>query len=223
MIRIPSHFPRSKRLQRILIGINLKRSPVEKETNATRKRVSDLMSLDIYLESLSKKEYNATTRQLAERNHTTSPLLSWEYFMESYTNTIHQIKLSKQLSALKSFALTHKWQDDFGALLAEKFDGLVLTNSELTIEWVDQGFSQMTGYSAKFAIGKTARFLQGKNTSETTRKRIRRHIQSGKPFRESIINYRKNQQEYRCELNVFPLRNAQGEVSHFLALETELK
>lgn len=197
---------------------------MEKETTtAPRKSISDLMSLDIYLENLSTSEYEETTRTLAGRNHTTSPLLSWEYFMQSYTSTVHQLKQSKQLTALQPFARAHQWQDDLGEILTERFDGLVLTNSALTIEWVDQGFSQMTGYPANFAIGKTARFLQGKRTSETTRKRIRRQIQAGKPFRESIVNYRKNQEEYRCELNIFPLRNAQGEVSHFLALETEIK
>ena len=181
-----------------------------------------LMSSDVYLNAVSKEKYDKIKYNIELTKQTPSPLLSWEYFMLSYSQTIEKIKISKDIEALKSLSLMHKWQDDLSELLTSDYHSLVLTDTNFVINWVNPNFSKMTGYSTDYAIGKTPHFLQGENTSETTRKRIRKHIKSNKPFKESIINYRKNKEEYKCELTVYPLQTKSGETSHFLALEKEI-
>ncbi len=196
---------------------------MNKEKYPVQKNATQLMSLDIFYDSLSLQEREKITNRVTAKKHVTSPLLSWEYFTQSYFNTVREILRTKDLSTLKSLYKTHNWTNDPTTLITANYDGIVLTNADLVIEWVDRGFMEMTGYSADFAIGKNPRFLQGKNTCPETRKQIRAHIERRKPFTESVINYTKNQTEYRCELNVFPLSKADGNISHFLALEREIK
>jgi len=196
---------------------------MNKEKYSTQKNAKQLMSLDIFYDSLSPQERKKIADRVTPKKHITSPLISWEYFSQSYFNTVKAILRTKDLSTLKSFYRTHNWTNDPATLITGNYDGIVLTNSDLVIEWVDRGFTEMTGYPADFAIGKSPRFLQGQNTCVKTRKRIRGHIKNRKPFTESVINYTKNQTEYRCELNVFPLSQADGKISHFLALEREIK
>ena len=180
------------------------------------------MSLDIYLSSLPDNQYRKIAKQITPKKKVKSPLMSWEYFMMSYANSIEGIQRSKDMASLKSLQSTHQWQEDPANILSHEFDALVLTDSKLVIEWVNPGFTDMTGYSSEFAIGKTPRFLQGKKTSEETRRHIREHIRLARPFKATVVNYRKDRGEYQCEINVFPLKSASGKVSHFLALETEV-
>jgi PAS domain S-box-containing protein len=188
----------------------------------SRKNILEMMSLDVYLSSLPDKQYQEIAKQISPKKKVVSPLMSWEYFMMSYANSLEGICRSKDLSSMKSLQSTHQWKEDPSALLSAGFDALVLTDSNLVIEWVNPGFTDMTGYSADFAIGKTPRFLQGEKTSQETRKYIRENIQMKRPFKAAVVNYREDGLEYHCELNVFPLTSQNGEVSHFLALETEL-
>ena len=93
----------------------------------------------------------------------------------------------------------------------------MLTNASKKILWVNNGFTEMTGYSKPQTINRNPSFLQGENTSEEVKKRIREKIQNEEPFIEEIINYRKNGSEYNCEVRIFPLSGNSS--MHFLALE----
>jgi PAS domain S-box-containing protein len=81
----------------------------------------------------------------------------------------------------------------------------------------------MTGYKMHEAVGRKPNFLQGKNTDEATRMRFRESLMMGKEFSLNITNYRKNGEEYLCKVQIFPLRNTQNQIIHFLALEQEIK
>ena len=100
------------------------------------------------------------------------------------------------------------------------FEAIVITNRHQKIQWVNNGFTKMTGYSKKYAINKRPTFLQGKLTSDKTREVIRKHIHANKPFKEIIVNYRKDKTPYKCEISVFPLYNEK--TTHFVALEREV-
>ncbi len=80
----------------------------------------------------------------------------------------------------------------------------------------------MTGYTSKFAIGKTPKILQGINTLVETRKKISKQLELNKPFTQTIINYRKNKEEYLCMVSIFPIKNINHEITHFIALEKEI-
>ena len=97
------------------------------------------------------------------------------------------------------------------------FETIVLTSKQQEIIWVNDGFKKMTGYSKNFAINKTPSFLQGAETCEKTKQRIRKKLQSNKPFTDLVINYKKDQTTYECEITVFPLHNK--DTTHYIALE----
>ena len=195
---------------------------MENKKYPVKKSVMELMCVDAYLKAISKVKYDQIKHSIVPIKQRPSPLISWEYFMQGYSQIVENIKMSNDLEALKSLSLEHKWLEDPAEFLTQSYESIVLTDSDLVIEWVNPGFFEMTGYSTKYALGKTPRFLQGENTSPAARKRIRRHIKSNKPFKESIINYRKNGEEYTCELTVYPLLSNSGEPCHFLALEKEI-
>lgn len=184
--------------------------------------ISKLMSLDIYLDGLSATEYDQISCKTHPLQNHRGPLLSWEYFLESYQESLSKVKRSRDLLEIGTLFKKYHLENDLEQLLVEDYEALVLTDSNLVIQWVNQGFTEMTGYSGKHALGKTPKFLQGANTSNEARKHIRKKIIANKPFRYSIINYRKSGEEYTCEIFIHPLHTLSGNTSHFLALEREV-
>lgn len=115
------------------------------------------------------------------------------------------------------------WQADIQQILETRFDALVLTDRALNISWVSSGFTAMTGYQRAEVMGKNPKMLQGNLTTEASKESIRSGFHSGNPFKAKVLNYRKNGEPYLCQLEIYPLLNQQKMLSHYLALEREIK
>lgn len=90
------------------------------------------------------------------------------------------------------------------------------------IVYVNQAFSRLTGYTCKEVIGKTPAILSGEKTSPITTKRIMDHLTQSLPVRAEVINYRKDGTPYWVDLNIVPLKNNKGVVTHFASIERDI-
>lgn len=179
------------------------------------------MCLDIYLSSLSDEEYDSIKHKIGTSKSKPMPLLSWDVFMEGFQNRNHEAKKGVELNEVLSLAKKYHWKNDLHVAFSENdYEALVITDKHLNIIWVNDGFSSMTGYSKQFAINKTPKFLQGEKTSVETKKRIREKITNNKPFKEVIVNYKKDRTVYNCEVKIIPLYNKN--TTHFIAFEREV-
>ena len=99
---------------------------------------------------------------------------------------------------------------------------VVLTNAEKNIIWVNGFFTLMTGYHMDEAIGKKPSFLQGPGTKESQREYIRQKLTEFVPFKANITNYRKNGEEYLCEINIYPIFDSTKKLNYFISFEYDL-
>jgi diguanylate cyclase (GGDEF)-like protein/PAS domain S-box-containing protein len=90
------------------------------------------------------------------------------------------------------------------------------------IVFVNRAFEILTGYTAEEAIGQTPRILQGRGTDPECTARIRNALEKFEPIRETILNYSKQGKPYWLDLDIFPLKNDFGKVSHFAAIERDV-
>ncbi|MCW9036248.1 MAG: diguanylate cyclase [Rhodospirillales bacterium] len=97
-----------------------------------------------------------------------------------------------------------------------------ITDPGPEIVYVNNAFTDLTGYTPEEAIGKDPRFLQGDDTSVEVRDRIRESLAAEEPTREEILNYSKRGQPYWLDMNIVPLRNEFGEVTYFAAIERDV-
>jgi PAS domain S-box-containing protein len=81
---------------------------------------------------------------------------------------------------------------------------------------------RLTGYSASELVGQTPRLFQGPRTKRATVARIRAALERGQTVREEILNYRPDGQEYWIELLVTPMRDAAGEITHFVSMQRDV-
>ena len=152
----------------------------------------------------------------------TFPLMCWDIYSMFLLRSGKNLQKENDLKWLDELRKKHKWNADLRTLLSNSYEALILTDARQKIQWVNKGFTKMTGYSASYTIGKTSVFLQGTNTSLETKKRIREKLMERVSFTETVVNYRRNKEEYLCEVKITPLLNSKNELTHYIALENEI-
>ena len=98
---------------------------------------------------------------------------------------------------------------------------VILTDAQRKILWVNEDFTEITGYTLTEVAGKKPNLLQGPETEQEAIKRIRRNLQHNIAFREEITNYRKNGEAYLCKLVIHPVFNRNQQLSNFIAFEVD--
>lgn len=186
-----------------------------------KNNMQQMMCLDIVLSSMTDDEYEKIKHFISPSQIKAMPLASWDIFSTHYFKTLEILKTQNDINAIKAFAKKAKWENNLDILFEDQyFEALVITNTEQKILWVNDGFTEMTGYSKRFALNKTPNFLQGRNTLQTTRKSIRKKLDDLKPFTEIITNYKKDNSPYKCEVQIIPMYS--DRVTHFLAIEKQV-
>lgn len=177
-----------------------------------------MMCLDLYLSSLSTGQFHEIQPEIRQTAGKPSELISLDFYFQHFKKLSNAITVENDVLELTKMAKKYEWQNNLNAILKNNsYEALVITDLSKKIIWVNTGFSKMTGYPKNFAINKTPEFLQGKETSLQTKKRIREQLQLNLPFKEVVVNYKKDNSSYKCEVHIFPLFNK--ETTHFLALE----
>ncbi len=110
------------------------------------------------------------------------------------------------------------------SLVADNTDNsVVITTKEGLIEYVNDGFTRLTGYTLEEVKGtKPGSLLQGKDTSKETKKRISEKLKAKEPFYEEILNYNKSGESYWISLAVNPVFDENGELEKFIAIQANI-
>ena len=90
------------------------------------------------------------------------------------------------------------------------------------IVYVNPAFTKLTGYTYEEAMGQNPRILQGLATDHETTHKIRAGLNKNEPIHVAIENYTKDGKTYWLDLSIMPLRNRDGKVSHFVAIERDV-
>ena len=102
-------------------------------------------------------------------------------------------------------------------------NAVVVTDSQGRIEWVNEGFGRITGYTLDEVIGKTpGSILQGAATDPSEVRRLREAIHRGETVRGELVNYSKTGRAYTIEMEVAPLHDAAGAINGYMAIETDV-
>lgn len=106
-------------------------------------------------------------------------------------------------------------------------DSIIITDTELDnpgprIVYVNPGFTKMTGYPPEEVLGKTPRILQGPNTDPAVLRVLRQKLEANEVFFGQAINYRQDGTEFWNEWHIEPIRDDQGDVTHYIAIQHDI-
>jgi methyl-accepting chemotaxis protein len=124
--------------------------------------------------------------------------------------------ISTQVAQQQSFELL--------SLVANGTDNsVVITNAEGLCEYVNAGFTKLTGYELADILGKRpGSLLQGPHTDKATVARIRARLASNEPFYEEILNYDKAGLPYWISLSINPIFGRDGQLSQYVSVQANI-
>ena len=99
---------------------------------------------------------------------------------------------------------------------------VVIADLSGTIQYVNPRFTQITGYSAAEAMGKNPRILRSMQTSMSTYEAMWQELTHGRAWHGELLNKRKNGELYWEEIQVAPVMNPAGVVTHYVAVKTDI-
>ncbi len=110
------------------------------------------------------------------------------------------------------------------ALVANETDNaVVITDAQGAIEYINAGFSKLTGYSLAEILGKKpGHLLQGTDTLPETVQAIRAQLTAQQAFSGEILNYDKQGRSYWVSLNINPVYDTQGQLIRFVSVQTDI-
>ncbi len=112
--------------------------------------------------------------------------------------------------------------------VARMNDLVIITEAEPIDEtgpailFVNDAFVARTGYSRAEVIGRSPYFLQGPNTSREEMRRIKQAIRARQPVRAELINYTRAGEELWLEMDLFPIADNNGCVTHWVSVERDI-
>jgi PAS domain S-box-containing protein len=99
---------------------------------------------------------------------------------------------------------------------------VMIADKKGTIEYVNPSFSEVTGYSAKEAIGQNPRFLKSGNHPDSFYKDLWDTILSGRTWRGEFLNRKKNDEAFWESASISAIKNDEGEITHFVAVKQDI-
>lgn len=139
----------------------------------------------------------------------TVPLISWGLFPVC----------TDEISVFNYVQKYWKIKEDFDSIVQQSKKSILVTNTDFEIIFASNNILEMNGYNPFEIIGKSPKIFQGELTSSLTTKQIRKAIKQRKPFKEILLNYKKDGSIYLCEIEAFPKFNQKGEFINYIAFE----
>lgn len=88
--------------------------------------------------------------------------------------------------------------------------------------YVNEAFTQLTGYSRAELLGRNCRFMQGHLTDQAAVQTIRHALARGLDCTTVIKNVRRSGEVFQNRLKLRPIRAADGHISHIVGIQTDV-
>jgi two-component system cell cycle response regulator len=102
-------------------------------------------------------------------------------------------------------------------------DGVVICEAggDRVVVYANPAFCRLTGYEAGELLGKNLRLLQGGDRDQPELETLRDSLRHSEPARALLRNVRKDGTVFVNEMQISPLKDAHGQVTHFIGYHRE--
>lgn len=90
------------------------------------------------------------------------------------------------------------------------------------IVYVNEAFEKYTGYSQAEVIGRSPSLLQGPGSQIAELNRIHLALEESEPVHAELINYKKDGTLFWIELDIAPIKNAEGIATHWVSAARDI-
>lgn len=126
-------------------------------------------------------------------------------FRDITEKIVRQERLHLQRTALKAAA-----------------NGILISNAEGKILWVNPAFTELTGYTLEEVEGKSPNIIKSEDTETAIFDDMWSTILSGEAWTGRLVNQRKDGSRYVDEQTITPVFSLDGEISHFISIKQDV-
>jgi two-component system cell cycle sensor histidine kinase/response regulator CckA len=109
-----------------------------------------------------------------------------------------------------------------GAALEQAAEVAIITDTAGAIEYVNPAFERITGWRRSEVMGRTPRILKSGVQGPEIYQQLWATITAGGVVTEKFVNRRKDGGHYDAEVVIFPVRDAAGRITQFVALQRDV-
>jgi PAS domain S-box-containing protein len=99
---------------------------------------------------------------------------------------------------------------------------VMITDAHGIIEYVNPRFVEVTGFAAQEAIGRTPAITKSGAMGLSEYRRLWATLQDGRTWSGTFRNRRKSGEEYWVSASISPVKNKQGEITHYIGLQEDI-
>lgn len=137
------------------------------------------------------------------------PLTTWEFRKRFFAEEVLLKKIQANWDSRQNY-LKQAYKEN---------RELIVTDKNFKIIFASSTISSISGYKHEEIIGKSPKMFQGEGTSIESQRNIKMALIQLKPFKETILNYKKNGESYWCEIEGQPMFDKNGVFLNYIALE----
>lgn len=106
--------------------------------------------------------------------------------------------------------------------LAQSASLIMITDTKAIIEYANETFCRVTGYSAEEVIGKRTNVLQSGETHNEVYDNLWQTIRNGQEWRGELLNRKKNGETYWVHMTISAIRNPEGDIVRYMAVQEDI-
>lgn len=138
-------------------------------------------------------------------------------------------KATRVIGAMQD--ITQKKQEEQRLKLMEKVitntnDAILITDVNKDkgpqILYVNEAFTRVTGYTYEDIIGKSPSLLQGPKTNKKDIQKLNKAVKNWEKHETTLLNYKKNGQEFWNNISITPVTDITGEFSHWISIQRDV-
>jgi PAS domain S-box-containing protein len=154
--------------------------------------------------------------------------LNIETIFNLYGNQVHsiilnRIKTEKINEQIEKIRFSENELKKLSLIATKSKNGVVISDSKGRIEWVNDAFTKTSGYELSEIKGKKPKdFLQGIETDENTKNKLKTSLSRKENVEVKIVNYHKNGSIYHILLEIISIFNEKGEFTNFISLQKDI-
>ncbi len=117
---------------------------------------------------------------------------------------------------------TQSMERMLSATVEQAAEAVLLTDRKNQIVYVNAAFERATGYAREEVLCKTPRFLRSGGQSDEFYSDLWSHLGHGLAWKGRMVNRRANGQQYTVDSTIFPVRDDNGDVVNYAAIERDV-
>lgn len=106
--------------------------------------------------------------------------------------------------------------------IEQSHESIFITNADAEIEYVNAAFVRDMGYQLQEVVGRNPRIMKSGRTPAATYASLWNNLRAGKSWQGELYNRRKDGSECIVRSIISPVRDTEGEVGHYVAINQDV-